>query len=671
MTSFRTFGLAALGTTALIAFVGPVAAQTIEAEDVTVQVAPRSPTEIVQPLTPIADQLADHIRVLARSPQDLRALLGAGQAALQLGDANAAFDFFSRAERVSPSNGYAKAGKASALLALERPRDALRLFDEAASRGVPIAEFGADRGLAYDLVGDPRRAQRDYQAALARSADDETTRRYALSLAISGDRAQALALLDPLLYRRDVGAWRVRAFVLALTGDLPAAQAIAAQVMPPRAAQMMGPFFARLGGLSPMQRAYAVHLGQLPANGTRYAEVDPGIDSAAGFTPGTAPPAPIPPATPRPADITQPVVRTPPSRAPRRRPGWTGGSRITRTLDPTPMPAPDPVQPGSPVAVTRERAVAEAGPAPQRVTPPIAVPAPAPTPAPAPVPTPTPAPVTPQPAPATPPGAATVAPRAPAPSLAVTAPPPRTLATPAGGIPPAEAARRATETPVPTPAPTPAPVPQPQPQPRPAVAQTPSPVAARPVIGPPVPPGVTAPKPSAPVATPTPRPVAPAAAPTPTPTPSPSPSPSPKPTPSPTPTPSPKPTPTPKPTASPTPKADAKAAAATAKKPPAKPVKKEPPKPKHPAREWVQIAGGANKATLPKEWNRLKAAEPKLFGGLKAWTTPLRATNRLLVGPFASNAAAQEFVNRMTKAGHPAFAVSSEEGQAVEPLGAK
>ncbi|AHE51921.1 hypothetical protein NX02_00775 [Sphingomonas sanxanigenens DSM 19645 = NX02] len=650
---------------ALVAFACPASAwaQAIDPEDVPVRVAPRSPTEIVQQPTPIADQLAEQVRALARDPRDIRALLGAGQAALQLGDANAAFDFFSRAERVSPSNGYAKAGQGSALLALERPRDALRLFDSAAALGIPVAQFAADRGLAYDLTGDPRRAQRDYQAALARSPDDETTRRYALSLGISGDRAEALALLDPLLYRRDVGAWRVRAFVLAMTGDVPGAQSIANQVMPARAAAAMAPFFARLGGLSPMQRAYAVHLGQLPANGTRYAQVERGD----GFRAGTTPPPPIPPAQPRPEDVTQPVVRAPVSRAPRRRPGWTGGSRITRTLDPTPMPAPDPVQPGSPVAVTRERAAAGAGTAPQRVTPPAAAPAPAPTPTPTPtpsppVPAPVPAPaaptsaITPQRVPARPPGAAVAAPRAPAPSLAVTAPPTRTAATPPGGIPPAEAARRAAEAATAAPLPAPAPTPQPKP----AVAQTPAPGAAKPVVGPPVPPGIAAPKAAAPAVAAS-TPAAPAVpAPTPAATPSPAPSPAPGPTPS----------PVPKPVATPRPAADAKAAAA-AKKPPAKPVKKEPPKPKHPAREWVQIAGGANKAALPREWARLKAAEPRLVAGLKAWTMPLRATNRLLVGPFASSGAAQEFVNRMTKAGHQAFAVSSEEGQAVEPLGAR
>ncbi|MGF7151041.1 tetratricopeptide (TPR) repeat protein [Sphingomonas zeicaulis] len=651
MTSFRRFWLAASGTTALaaLAWSATARAQTIDSEDVTVQVAPRSPTEIVQQPTPIADQLADHVRALARDPRDIRALLGAGQAALQLGDANAAFDFFSRAERVSPSNGYAKAGQGSALLALERPRDALRLFDSAAALGVPVAQFAADRGLAHDLTGDPRRAQRDYQAALARGPDDETTRRYALSLGISGDRAQALALLDPLLYRRDVGAWRVRAFVLAMTGDVPGAQAIANQVMPGRPAAAMTPFFARLGSLSPMQRAYAVHLGQLPANGARYAQLEQGGAFAAPTTP-----PPIPLAQPRPEDVTQPVVRAPVSRAPRRRPGWTGGSRIARTMDPTPMPAPDPVQPGSPVAVTRERVVAEAGGVPQRVTPPIAT-TPAPTPAPArvavpvsPAPAQTPAP---QPAPASPSAGAAV-PQASAPSLAVTAPSPRVVSTPPGGIPPAEAARRAAE--AAAPAPPSVPASPPAPQPKPAVAQTPAPAVAKPVVGPPIPPGMAAAEPAVPTAS--------ASAPRATPTPAATPAPAPRPSPTPTP----KPTATPKPSASSTPEAKA-----AAKKPPAKPVKKEPPKPKHPAREWVQIAGGANKATLPKEWARLKTAEPKLVAGLKAWTMPVRATNRLLVGPFASSGAAQEFVNRMTKAGHQAFAVSSQEGQVVEPLGAK
>ncbi|MEF4850740.1 hypothetical protein U9946_22515, partial [Escherichia coli] len=95
------------------------------------------------------------------------------------------------------------------------------------SRGVALDDYLGDRGLAYDLVGDQPRAQQDYRAALKLAPNDETTRRLALSLAIAGKREAALAALDPLVRKSDRGAWRVRAFVLAMTGDPAGAEQIA------------------------------------------------------------------------------------------------------------------------------------------------------------------------------------------------------------------------------------------------------------------------------------------------------------------------------------------------------------------------------------------------------------------------------------------------------------
>jgi hypothetical protein len=84
-------------------------------------------------------------------------------------------------------------------------------------------------------------------------------------------------------------------------------------------------------------------------------------------------------------------------------------------------------------------------------------------------------------------------------------------------------------------------------------------------------------------------------------------------------------------------------------------------------RYWVQVAGGANKADLPKAYARLKDKSPKLLSGRSAWTTPLRATNRLLVGPFKTLAEAQEFVNLAGKA-MPSFTYTSPAGQEIEKL---
>ena len=90
--------------------------------------------------------------------------------------------------------------------------------------------------------------------------------------------------------------------------------------------------------------------------------------------------------------------------------------------------------------------------------------------------------------------------------------------------------------------------------------------------------------------------------------------------------------------------------------------------PAHPSRHWVQIAGGANRTALPREFARLRTLAPQLLRRRDAFTTPLRATNRLLVGPFRSERDALEFVNQLRRVNVPAFAWTSEAGQEIERL---
>lgn len=210
--------------------------------------------------------LGRYLRVLATFPRNLDALTGAGKAALAVGDANAAISFFARAEEISPRDGRIKAGLASALVQTEQPRTALKLFGEAVALGTPEAEIAGDRGLAYDLRGETKRAQQDYMQSLRWRPDDEITRRLAVSQAISGDRNTALTTLDPLLRKQDRPAWRVRAFVLALTGDGSGAEEAAMVSMTRPQAQALLPYFGKLAALRPGEKAAAVHLGQFPSN---------------------------------------------------------------------------------------------------------------------------------------------------------------------------------------------------------------------------------------------------------------------------------------------------------------------------------------------------------------------------------------------------------------------
>ena len=207
-----------------------------------------------------------HIRVLARSPKDFLALIGAGRAALELGDTHAAVGFFGRADEAFPSSPLPQAGMGAAMVSDGDAYGAMRYFDRARQLGATPVMIGVDRGLAYDLMGRHSDAQSDYRAALAGRDADEARRRLALSLAISGDKAGAIETLAPLAARGDRAATRARALVLALSGDLDGARRSLDSVMPGSSVRM-APFFAKLPSLRSDQKAAAVNLGIFPNTG--------------------------------------------------------------------------------------------------------------------------------------------------------------------------------------------------------------------------------------------------------------------------------------------------------------------------------------------------------------------------------------------------------------------
>jgi Flp pilus assembly protein TadD len=263
--------------------------------------------------------LARNVRILAGEPRNYQALLGAGQAALATGDAEAAIGFYGRAGEVNPASWVPKVGQGAALVQLIEPGSAMQAFAAAQRLGASQGAVALDRGLAYDLLGDQARAQADYRVAMTGADPSEARRRLALSLAVSGRRADALAALDPLLSRRDPAALRARAFVLALTGDTAGALSAVNAALPGLAGSM-DPFLRRLSGLRPGDKIAAVHFGVMPGNGAS------SVLAGASPTPvgdrlgdidrllhGDAPPVtsalPPPPATPS-APAVAPVLAT-------------------------------------------------------------------------------------------------------------------------------------------------------------------------------------------------------------------------------------------------------------------------------------------------------------------------------------------------------------------------
>jgi Flp pilus assembly protein TadD len=288
--------------------------------------------EVVQPLPSEEVQRLNRALVaLAKAPRDLDALVEAGSAAMGVDDLEAAVGFFGRAADIDPDHPRVALGLGTVYLRSGRPADAIPQFDRARAAGVPEREVLTDQALALDLVGNQAAAQTAYARVIELDpGNDEARRRLAVSNAISGNRVRFEEALRPLLDKRDMAAFRARAFGLAILGDNDRATAIVEQVMPRDLSSRVVPYLAYMPRLTPAQQAAAANLGIFP----RAADIgrdDPRLARLAAesrldsrLEPSGAPlgrsekPAAAP--TPAPSPVARPSVATvtaaPPSPAP-------------------------------------------------------------------------------------------------------------------------------------------------------------------------------------------------------------------------------------------------------------------------------------------------------------------------------------------------------------------
>lgn len=396
------------------------------------QTAPVAPPQsvsrpIVQPIPQksAAMRLNDALGKLARNPQDVAALNEAGKASLELGDAQASIGFYQRALQIQPGDARTKAALAGAHVMVEDPFTAIELFDEAEKAGPIPPEHLADRGLAFDLVGDYQTAQYYYRQSLAGAPSDETLRRMALSQAIGRDRKGMEQTLSPLLQKQDKAAWRTRAFGLAIMGQTDEAEAIARQTMPVEMATAITAYLRYMPRLTAAQQAAAGNLGRFP-RASEIGNDDPRLAyysrSRVQVAAAPAKPAAAPP--------------TPDKGKGRSSKGRDSKSRVFATPAPSPVavPPPEPMVGREVTEAPTKLAVAELPPKPAPKPAPVPVPAPAPVPAPPPPPPPAAPVVTPRPAPAGPGLATAGGPVAPAVSgfdLGKASPPPAPAPAPA------------------------------------------------------------------------------------------------------------------------------------------------------------------------------------------------------------------------------------------------
>ncbi len=228
------------------------------------QQTPAVVPNVVEPAGAV--ELRAAMRRISFNPSDADALADAGNASLLLGDANAALNFFTRANAIRPNNSRIVSGLATATVRTENPFEALRLFDDAVRLGADQRSIAADRALAFDLLGNFGRAQQDYQLARTGVSSDDIIIRQAVSLSLAGQKEQADAMLLPLLQRNSPTAWRARAFMLAARGDVRESNKVAQGFMDAPSAQKMERFFRLMPNLTGAQQAAAIHLGHFPTS---------------------------------------------------------------------------------------------------------------------------------------------------------------------------------------------------------------------------------------------------------------------------------------------------------------------------------------------------------------------------------------------------------------------
>lgn len=339
-----------------------------------VAVAPTAYAQpVVQPLPhPATYRLNEALRQLSQDPRSINALVDAGQASIALEDPESALGFFRRAQAVAPDDGRVKAGLAAVMVRQGQALEAIRLFDEAEKSGEAMLLHAPDRGLAFDLIGDNARAQKEYTASLAFAPDPMVIQRMALSQAMAGNQTGSEATLLPLLQKSDLSAYRTRAFALAILGKSDEAVTIAETMLPERLSSRLAPYLRYMPRLTRAQQAAAANLGTFPP-AAQIGRDDPAVVAyAAQLGIPASVPAAAGSADARLVPSGEPLGRRDnTSRVPRREDVPAQQASPAPTPAPTPAPAPTPPPAPAPTPVAQPPQVAQVPqPQPQPIEPP-------------------------------------------------------------------------------------------------------------------------------------------------------------------------------------------------------------------------------------------------------------------------------------------------------------
>lgn len=174
-----------------------------------------------------AGAVAYYSSLYERNPEDLPAVLGLARSSRYAGDTSRAINVTERALVGHPDHPELMAEYGKALLAANRPKDAVPVLLRAGDLAPQDASVRSALGIAHDMLDERTNAIAAYESALAIAPDDPVTlNNIGLSRALDGDLQGAVAALRRAVQQPHATAQMRQnlALLLAAGGDLVEAE---------------------------------------------------------------------------------------------------------------------------------------------------------------------------------------------------------------------------------------------------------------------------------------------------------------------------------------------------------------------------------------------------------------------------------------------------------------
>jgi len=205
-------------------------------------------------------------RAHALHPRDAGPLMGLGSSLAALGANSEAMEALQAAHNRDDDDPDITAKLADVYLAMNRPEDALPLYDEALSKDPRNVAALNGKAVALDANGDHQSAQNTYESGLAAAPDNlKLQSNLGLSMALNGKADESIQMLEDAATDSRAGPAERQnlALAYALAGRNDDAAKVASIDVDPVTAQQDLAYYADLKSMSPDARATAM------LNGTR------------------------------------------------------------------------------------------------------------------------------------------------------------------------------------------------------------------------------------------------------------------------------------------------------------------------------------------------------------------------------------------------------------------